>query len=47
MEPLTVEPLYVERVWGGRTLESAYQRKLPNPQVPYGESWEMVDREKD
>lgn len=47
MEPLTFDPLYMERVWGGRTLESVYQRELPKANVPYGESWEIVDREKE
>ena len=32
------------RVWGGRSMESVYQRQLPDEQ-PYGESWEMSDRE--
>lgn len=32
------------RVWGGRTLETNYQRNLPDAQ-PYGESWELSDRE--
>ena len=31
------------RVWGGRSLETIYQRNLPDDQ-PYGESWEMSDR---
>ena len=31
------------RVWGGRSLESAYERSLPDEQ-PYGESWELSDR---
>ncbi|MDA7867819.1 class I mannose-6-phosphate isomerase [bacterium] len=31
------------RVWGGRSLETVYQRDLPDDQ-PYGESWEMSDR---
>lgn len=34
------------RVWGGRELERVYGRKLPDP-APYGESWEIVDREKE
>ena len=34
----------MQRVWGGRTLESEYGRQLPD-NAPYGESWEMVDRE--
>ena len=45
MEPLTFHPLYMKRVWGGRKLESVYQRELPEPGTPYGESWEIVDRE--
>ncbi len=32
------------RVWGGRTLEQVYGRSLPDSQ-PYGESWELSDRE--
>ena len=32
------------RIWGGRSMESVYQRQLPDEQ-PYGESWEMSDRE--
>lgn len=45
MDPITFSPLYMERVWGGRELENVYARKLPDPQKPYGESWEIVDRE--
>lgn len=33
----------MERVWGGRRLESEFGKKLP-PQKPIGESWEIVDR---
>jgi len=33
----------VERVWGGRRLESEFGKNLP-PQRPIGESWEIVDR---
>ena len=47
MEPLTFKPLYMERVWGGRELERVYGRMLPGPGVPYGESWEIVDRERE
>ena len=47
VEPLTFKPLYMERVWGGRELERAYGRVLPDPAVPYGESWEIVDRERE
>ncbi len=37
-------PLYQERVWGGRHLESLYGRKLPDQTAAYGESWEICDR---
>jgi mannose-6-phosphate isomerase len=45
MEPLTFNPLYMTRVWGGRELERVYGRQLPEADTPYGESWEIVDRE--
>ena len=45
MEPITFKPLYMERVWGGRKLEHVYNRTLPDPTQPFGESWEIVDRE--
>ncbi len=38
------EPIAMERVWGGRMLETHFQRSLPDPAAPFGESWEMVDR---
>ena len=41
--PITFEPLYMTRVWGGRALEQVYGRELPD-EGPYGESWEIVDR---
>lgn len=44
MAPLSFHPLYMPRVWGGRTLADHYQRQLPDA-GPYGESWELVDRE--
>jgi len=37
------QPIYQQRVWGGRELETAFDRQLP-PGPPIGESWEMVDR---
>lgn len=43
MELLTFKPLYMERVWGGRGLESKLSRTLPAGKV-IGESWELVDR---
>jgi mannose-6-phosphate isomerase len=42
-QPITFEPIFQERIWGGRRLESDYGKKLP-PNVPIGESWEIVDR---
>lgn len=41
--PLTFEPIFIERMWGGRRLESEFHKKLP-PQKRIGESWEIVDR---
>ncbi|MFM2221676.1 MAG: hypothetical protein RLZZ553_1424 [Verrucomicrobiota bacterium] len=38
------QPMAMERVWGGRMLESHFHRTLPNASSPFGESWEMVDR---
>ncbi len=40
---LRFEPIYQQRVWGGRALEAAFGRILPAAQ-PIGESWEIVDR---
>ena len=45
MEVITFDPLYMERLWGGRALEIIYGRSLPTPDVPFGEAWEIVDRE--
>lgn len=42
-EVLQFQPLYQERVWGGRRLESLLGRKLP-ARSPIGESWEIADR---
>lgn len=41
--PVVFEPLFMERVWGGRRLESLFGKRLP-PARPIGESWEIVDR---
>jgi mannose-6-phosphate isomerase len=45
VEPIIFQPIYQERVWGGRTLEQVYGRVLPGSSRPYGEAWELVDRE--
>ncbi|HEX5789555.1 MAG TPA: type I phosphomannose isomerase catalytic subunit [Luteolibacter sp.] len=47
MDPISFIPLYMERVWGGRELERVYRRQLPPGGAPIGESWELVDREKE
>jgi mannose-6-phosphate isomerase len=43
-ELLQFTPLYQTRVWGGRKLHTVLGRQLPDAQ-PYGESWDLVDRE--
>lgn len=42
-QPLVFEPIFMERVWGGRRLESLFGKRLP-PGARIGESWEIVDR---
>lgn len=41
--PLTFQPIFQERIWGGRKLESLYGKALPAGKV-IGESWEISDR---
>lgn len=41
--PLTFQPIFMQRVWGGRNIERLYGKALP-PDVPIGESWEITDR---
>lgn len=43
MEVLRFEPIYQERVWGGRMIAGAFGRTLPSDRA-VGESWEVVDR---
>ena len=40
--PLTFEPIFQERIWGGRRLSELYGKALPAG-VPIGESWELAD----
>ena len=42
-QPLIFEPIYKQRLWGGRRLESVYGRRLPSGNI--GESWELSDRD--
>jgi mannose-6-phosphate isomerase len=42
-ELLRFQPIYFDRVWGGRALETALGRTLP-ANCPIGESWDLVDR---
>lgn len=41
--PLVFHPIFKERVWGGRRLETLYKKPLP-PGAIVGESWEISDR---
>ncbi len=38
------EPIYQTRVWGGRLLADRFGRPLPDPSLPFGESWEISAR---
>jgi mannose-6-phosphate isomerase len=40
--PYTFVPVYVEKIWGGRSLERLFGRKLPHGKR-IGESWELAD----
>src|SRR5215469_11272222 len=41
--PLVFQPIFKERVWGGRELERLFNKILPATK-PIGESWEISDR---
>lgn len=41
--PLKFAPVYKEKVWGGRTLETLGRALPGGPDTPVGESWELVD----
>jgi len=43
IEPLLFERHFVEKVWGGRSLERSPGIELPGSE-PIGETWEIVDR---
>jgi len=40
--PYTFEPIYKERIWGGRNLQRLFGRELPAGQE-IGESWDLAD----
>jgi len=44
--PLIFEPILKPKIWGGRSLESVVDKKLP-PVELIGESWELADLEDD
>jgi mannose-6-phosphate isomerase len=41
--PFKFKPVFKERVWGGRNLDTLYHKSLPGS-GPIGESWEISDR---
>jgi mannose-6-phosphate isomerase len=41
--PIVFEPIFMDRVWGGRRLETQFGKRLPS-HGRIGESWEVVDR---
>jgi mannose-6-phosphate isomerase len=41
--PFVFEPIFKDRIWGGREIEKIYGKKLPAGK-PIGESWEVSDR---
>ncbi len=43
MHYICFQPIYQERVWGGRDFEKKLGRTLPSEKI-IGESWEIVDR---
>lgn len=43
-QPIVLNPIYQQRIWGGRMLQTDFARPLPDDGAPYGESWEVVDR---
>jgi mannose-6-phosphate isomerase len=42
--PIIFEPIFMDRVWGGRRMETHFGKRLPT-HGRIGESWELVDRE--
>jgi len=46
MYPIIFQPIFKDRVWGGRELERLYGKKI-RAGAPIGESWEISDRPND
>jgi mannose-6-phosphate isomerase len=44
--PFTFQPIFKDRIWGGRELERLYGKALPAGR-PIGEAWEITDRDGD
>jgi mannose-6-phosphate isomerase len=44
--PFTFQPIFKERIWGGREIQRLYGKPLP-PGASIGESWEISDRPSD
>ncbi|MCK5001298.1 MAG: class I mannose-6-phosphate isomerase [Anaerohalosphaera sp.] len=42
MYPLKFRPIFKERIWGGQTLRSTFNKDIP-ADVKIGESWELAD----
>lgn len=42
-KPIRFRPIFMERVWGGRELQTRLGKALPEG-TPIGEAWEIVDR---
>ena len=40
--PLTFDPIYKEKIWGGRNLARLFGRELPSG-AAVGESWDLAD----
>src|SRR6476620_1958138 len=40
--PLKFKPRFVEKMWGGRKIETVLGKNLPSAK-PFGESWELFD----
>lgn len=45
--PLLFKPIYKSVIWGGNMINTHLRRRPPKRELPIGEAWEIVDREKD